>query len=179
MAAVSATLMLAGCGVDVDTAQETESPSETPVVTDSPPSEASPGPTSGAGERPTPENISCDTMLEPMVDATLRATDLTPAPKPWTQFNFEPDGAAIECPWGYEGGSHSEAYFAWAALSDGEAEQFLGLVEENGYTTSEDEDGIWVIPNEGPNGVEGMLITEEWAAFAPTPELIPAIVWTR
>lgn len=177
VAVLSVMVMLSGCGSEVGAAGESASPSEAPPATSPTPSEA--GPTSDTVERPTLEDISCDTMLDPLVDAALRATDLTPAPKPWTQFGFEPSGAAIECPWGYEGGNHSAAYFAWSALSDDEAEQFLKVVEENGYATSEDEAGTWIVPSDDPNGVEGMLITDEWIAFAPTPELIPAIVWAR
>ncbi len=179
VAVLSVMVMLSGCGSEVGAAGESASPSEAPPATSPTPSEASPGPTSDTVERPTLEDISCDTMLDPLVDAALRATDLTPAPKPWTQFGFEPSGAAIECPWGYEGGNHSAAYFAWSAQSDDEAEQFLKVVEENGYATSEDEAGTWIVPSDDPNGVEGMLITDEWIAFAPTPELIPAIVWAR
>lgn len=141
--------------------------------------EPSPVPTAASVDRPTAGNISCDTMLEPLVSRALRATELVPAGRPWTQFGFEPTGAALECPWGYESENHSVTYYAWTALAEGEGAEFVALTQKNGYTATENEQGTWITDSRPapPGGV--ILVTDEWIAMAPTAELIPAIVWTR
>lgn len=159
---------------------EEENATQTPEATAQPTEVPSSEPTNTPVERPTVENIGCDAMLDPLVDRALRATQLIAAGKPWTQFGFEPSGAAIECPWGYAEQPHAVTYYAWAALAEGEAEEFLALTRSNGYTTMQDEQGTWVVSPEGePDTISGILVTNEWIAFAPTRELVSAIVWTR
>ncbi|WP_435749012.1 hypothetical protein [Microbacterium sp. PMB16] len=180
LAAIASAVTLAGCSPTPAPQGESAAPRTPPAATTTPSDEPSPAPTDTSVELPTAENISCETMLDPLVDRALRATQVIPAGKPWTQFGFEPTGAAIECPWGYEGQPHSVTYYAWAALSDGEAEEFLALTAQNGYTTTEDEQGTWVTDDGStPSEVSGILVTDDWVAFAPEAELIPAILWTR
>ena len=171
---------LTACGPLPGSGEEGASATPQPEASDTATEVPSPEPTSTPAARPTAENISCDAMLDPMVDRALRSMQLAPAGKPWTQFGFEPSGAAIECPWGYADQPHAVTYYAWAALGEGEGEKFLALTAENGYTTTEDERGTWVVSPEGdPDTISGILVTDEWIAFAPTKELISAIIWTR
>lgn len=179
VAVVTAVLALTGCGAGQEAGDADASPTATPATTPTDSAAPTPEPTEESAERPTADTISCESMLEPLVDQTLRSFDLLPFEKSWTQFNFQPTGAAIECPWGVEGSVESATHFSWSALAEGEAEQFLALTAENGYTTTEDEQGTWVIsPTTRPEN-SAILVTDEWIAYAPTPELIPAIVWTR
>jgi hypothetical protein len=178
--AMSLALALTACGPLPGADSETASPSPTADVSAPPTETPSAEPTSTPAERPTAETISCDTMLDPLVDRALRSTQLIPVGKAWTQFGFEPSGAAIECPWGYAEQPHSVTYYAWASLSPGEGETFLALTADNGYTTTQDERGTWVVSPEGDaDEISGILVTDEWIALAPTQELISAIVWTR
>ncbi|MCS3444678.1 hypothetical protein [Microbacterium phyllosphaerae] len=176
--AVAAALALSGCAAEPD-AGASPSPSATPAATA--PTTAAPTaePSAPSAERPTVDSISCDSMLDPEVDRQLRTADLIPFDKPWTQFDFTPTGAAIECPWGVEGSMESSKYFAWAALAEGEGAQFLALTAENGYTTTEDERGTWVVSTDPLPGDSAILVTDEWIAYAPTPDDISAILWTR
>ncbi|WDM44668.1 hypothetical protein KV395_16080 [Microbacterium luteolum] len=177
---IATALVLAGCSPAPSTGGESAPPTAESSATPTPSAEPTPEPTDTSVGLPTPESISCDTMLDPLVDRVLRSTQLIPAAKPWTQFGFEPTGAAIECPWGYEGQPHAVTYFAWAALGEGEGETFLALTAENGYGTTETEQGTWVTdPGSTPGELSGILVTDGWVAFAPTAELIPAILWTR
>ncbi|MHC2999562.1 hypothetical protein [Microbacterium sp. HJ5] len=119
-------------------------------------------------------------MLVPVVDEQLRAEGLTPAPKPWTQFGFTPTAAALECPWGTPDSMHSERYYAWAGLNSGEREEFIGLVEQNGYRTEDDAEGTWVLaPEDGSPHADGFLITDAWVVITDTREQIDDIVWAR
>ena len=119
-------------------------------------------------------------MLDPTVDAQLRAEGLTPAPKPWTQFGFNPTAAAVECPWGGADSMHSQRYYAWAALNPGERDTFVGLVEQNGYRTEHTADGTWVLsPGDGSPHADGFLITDEWVVITDTREQVDHIVWGR
>lgn len=178
--ALSAALTLSGCGTIPGPESASASPTAEPDAAVTPTAEPSPEPTPTPETRPTTDNISCDAMLDPLVDQALRSTQLLPYEKPWTQFGFDPGGAAIECPWGYEGQMESVSYYAWSALAEGEAELFLALTDDNGQMATEDERGTWVTPiGASPQTVPAILVTDEWIAYAPTPELISAIIWTR
>lgn len=178
-AAFSAVFFIAACSPAAKPGAEPTA-SAAPTGGASPSSEPSVQPTETPIELPTVDTIGCDTMLEPLFDEALRSVRLQPAPKPWTQFGFEPSLAAIECPWGYEGQMHSTTYYAWTALADGEREQFLDLTAENGYQVEEDTRGTWIVsPAEAQTEEMEILVTEDWIAFAPTRELVSVIVWTH
>lgn len=177
--AVAGALILAGCSATPDADESSPSPTATSEASVSTTPTPSPDPSPTSGVRPTVDTISCESMLDPLVDQKLRSSDLLPFEKPWTQFGFEPTGAAIECPWGVEGSVESATYFAWSALAEGEGEEFLALTAQNGYTTTVDERGTWVMEPAPLPGNSSILVTDEWIAIAPTPEDISAIIWTR
>lgn len=136
-------------------------------------------------ERPTRDNISCDTMLDPAVDARLRAVPLVPYSKDYqtSSFGFVPSGAAISCPWGPPDslGGPADAYYTWSELLPGERETFLALAaEQSGYTTEPTEMGVWVLPNQDGGGPIGdYFVTDDWVAYAQTRDQITDILWTR
>ncbi|MFJ4175797.1 hypothetical protein [Microbacterium sp. NPDC089696] len=175
-ASIVTLLVLVGC------APASES-SSTPVASSPTASPTSPTPelTEPAVDLPTADTISCDSMLDPVVDEELRSRDLLPSPKPWTQFNFEPSGAALECPWGISGSVESAEYFAWSALSEGESDEFISLAEANGYKVTQDERGRWLESDHDvtPPLEPAVLVTDTWIAIANTPELIDAIRWVH
>ena len=101
--ALASALALTGCTTPAPEPTRTPSPSTSPAATPTPTPTPAPTPTVtptlDAAPLPTQETISCDTMLDPAVDAALRAQGYVPAPKRWVQFAFAPTLAAIECPW--------------------------------------------------------------------------------
>ena len=152
-------------------------PTPTPTLTPTPTS----SPTVEAVPFPTVDTITCETMLDPTVDAEMRAKGWAPAAKPFTAFGFTPTGAAIECPWGEAGDAHSQAYYVWAGLAPGEKDTFIALTREHGYVPEPPApEGTWV--NWGTDDgmpTSAILVTDEWVAFADTPEQIRDIVWAR
>ncbi|MFS0734956.1 hypothetical protein ABC304_05940 [Microbacterium sp. 1P10UB] len=162
----------------------TTAPTPTPVPS---PSEPSPTPESTAGTTlPTIDTIDCDAMLDPAVDADLRRQGMSPAPKPWTQFQFTPTEASIECPWGLPGDMAARQYYAWTALAPGERDTVLQLAVDNGYTLTDTAEGTWLTygaedgaAGDGPMELSGMLLTDSWFAIADTPDQVRQIVWTR
>lgn len=120
-------------------------------------------------------------MLEPAVDEKLRASGLLPVSKPWTQFGFTPTSAALECPWGEEESTVTQAYYAWARFEPGQRDVFIDLVRDNEYLLEESERGMWLVapPEAGGRGDPVALITADWVAFADSRDQIDDIVWTR
>lgn len=156
------------------TAPPTATPTPTPTATDTP----------GAVELPTYDNISCDTMLAPEVDARLRAEPLVPYPKPFEQnaYGTSPTGPGIACPWGPPNspGGMAYAYYTWAAFLPGEREAYLASATQHGHTTEPAESGVWVISDDESGGPVGALfVSETWVAYAPSREQIADIVWTH
>ena len=75
---------------------------------------------------------------------------------------------------------HSEVYYAWSELAPGEDETFISLTEDNGFTPEETAEGTWIrwqTDDGSPNSA--ILVTDEWLAFADSPEQIADIVWAR
>ena len=174
-------LGLTSCAVAPASSAPSPSVTSSDGATDASPSPSRPvsTPTQSAA-LPTTDTISCDTMLDPAVDAQLRAEGLTPAPKPWTQFGFTPTAAALECPWGDPDSTQSQKYYAWAAFQPGERDAFVSLVEQNGYRTEDSAEGTWVLPPEdGSPHADGFLITNEWVVITDTRDQIHDIIWAR
>lgn len=176
---------LTACATRSATDGTAPAPQPTPTSSESATS-AQPTPTPSASPAPdaawpTSETISCDAMLSPDIDATLRARGLSPAPKEWTQFGFQATGAALECPWGQPGSTVSDAFYAWARFEPGQADQFIASVLANDYRIEQSERGSWVItpPDLASGGTIAILATPEWVAFAPTRDQIDDIVWAR
>lgn len=186
------TLVLSGCDIGlVDRNPPTPSPapsvtaSSTPTITPTP--SATPTvtaePEAAEPQQPTIENISCDTMLDPAVDARLRAEGLVPAPKYDMTFGVDITGAHIACPWGTPGTLHSQAMYTFTVVTPTERAQYLAAAEENDYVAEHTTDGAWLTwenPYGGPGPDEGaLLVADEWIASAPSREEIADIVWTR
>ena len=180
-------LILAAAGILALTActpqpETTPTPDATPssTATATPTPTPTPTPTADAVDYPTVDTISCETMLDPAVDAQLRAKGYIPAGKQWSQFSHTATLAAIECPWAEPGGTFSEAYYAWAALAPGEAEVFIGQTLESGYVTEEAAEGTWVVWGKDDGmPTPAILVTDEWVAMADTQEQVADIVWAR
>lgn len=179
----AAAIALTGCGggataapTPKPTASATPSPSPTPSTTPS----VAPTPTVAPSLYPTADTISCETMLDPAKDAAMRESGLFPAPKPFTMLNFVPTLPAIECPWGIEGDFHSHAYYTWAQLAPGESAVLLRLGEQNNAMAEVQSDGsTWLSwPDQQIESV-GIMVTDEWAVGAATPEAVNDVVWTR
>ena len=175
---MSLLLALAACAPEpMPTATAIPTTSKTATTTPSP----QPTPTAATGLGPAvPNALSCDNMLDPAVDAELRAEGLLPAPKPFTQFNFTVAGPALECPWGGPDDVHSEAYYVWAAFAPGDRDAFMAVTAEHDYLAEESAEGTWVVyaGDAGPDD-PAILVTEEWIAMAPSREKIGDILLTR
>jgi hypothetical protein len=177
-------IALGGCTAAPDQTPVTREPTASPAAIPAPqPSpETTPTPES---EHPDAGTISCDTMLNPEADSALRAQNLVPYPKDYelASFGFEPQGAAIACPWGPpdSAGGGAWAFYTWAEFLPGERDAYLELAVANGYTTEPSADGIWLVPAEewGGGQSEGTLVTDEWVASADTREQIADIVWAH
>lgn len=170
---------LTACATGASTAPLSPTTSATPVPSAT---VATPTASSTAGiDRPSIQEIDCDSMLDPAIAEGLRAQGLSPAPKSWSQFGFEPTAAALECPWGDAGSTASSVFYAWAALEDGQDEEFITLALENGYLAEQTAQETWITaPPEAAGGGEiATLVTPEWVAFADTRSQIRDIVWTR
>jgi hypothetical protein len=76
-------------------------------------------------------------MLNPAVDADLRARGLVPAPKQDEPFGMDFEGAHISCPWGYEGAMTPEEMYTYTQLTADERVQFLAAAAENGYVAED------------------------------------------
>lgn len=145
---------------------------------------AAPSP-SAESSWPTADTISCDTMLDPAVDASLRADDLVPYEKEFTAFNFVPRGLAIECPWGPpdSAGGAAYAYYTWAELLPGDREALLELAQEGPYTVEETDEGTrLVFEDDGSGNQSEFLVTDRWYASASDTSdgrSIADILWTR
>ena len=180
--AVCGAMLLSGCTTTDASPTPALTTAATPSPTPTPSATATPA---AVVEPPASDNISCDTMLDPAVDARLRAEPLVPYPKEYqrSSFGFVPTGAAISCPWGPPDGlgGPADAYYTWAELLPGDGEIFLALAaEQSGYTTEPAEMGVWVLPNqEGGGPIGDYLVTDKWVAYAQTRDQITDIVWTR
>lgn len=187
---MTAVLALAGC----TTPEAAPSPSpSSPEATRTPPPvtpTATPTPSatqpdaSSGPELPTVENISCDTMLDPAVDARLRAMPLVPYPKEFGSsiFGFTGEGPSISCPWGPPDvqASEASAQYTWVEFRPGERDAFLSLLAQHGYTTEPADRGEWLVgPEEYGIPPMGMLVTETWFASALTRDEVSDIVWTH
>jgi hypothetical protein len=123
-------------------------------------------------------------MLNPAVDADLRARGLVPAPKQDEPFGMDFEGAHISCPWGYEGAMTPEEMYTYTQLTADERVQFLAAAAENGYVAEDDAAGTW-LTWQSPDGSAGpddwgvWLVADEWTVTAPSRDAVRDIVWAR
>lgn len=179
-------VMALGACASEPAATPTSTPTSTPTASSTPTATPSPSATPSTSapaevEWPTPETISCDTMIDATAASALRDQGFESFPKEFTQFGFPYTLAALECPWGLPDDYHPHAYYAWAQFAPGERDAFVALVEENNYTLEETERGAWLVERADQPSVDNVavLVTEEWVAFADSREQIDDIVWTR
>jgi hypothetical protein len=184
--AAFAAVALAGCapqGPDeaLPTPTLSAAPEATPTPTAAqtepelaPPEPAPPEPAVSAAD------ADCDTMLEPHVRDALYERGLFHNAKEFQTFGFFPQGASLDCPWGWEGDTHSEVYYAWAEILPGEYESVLSYIDANGYVLESRDGGHLVVHPVSPSDLEaGIFLAEDWIAIANTPDQVWDIVLTR
>jgi len=171
---VAAALLLSGCSsapeaavtpaptITVTATTEAEVPAPSPEVT-----------------LPAADDLSCDTMLEPLVVDTMEAMNLTSRAKPLGTSIGEVSGPSLSCGWGFDGQMHPIAAYGWGAITAEERDALIAaMVPQGGSTVTTDARGTWEVDIPGPSPLV-FLVADDWVAFAPSVELIDAIVWTR
>lgn len=183
----AAAVILTGCTPDLErTAMPTSRPTDTPVTTPTVTPTATPTPTPSApsGEAaPVPAELTCDTMLDPTVDAELRARGLAPAPKYEVPFLGTVSGAHASCPWSSPGKLEPEVMYSYTALTPAERAEFVAAATASNYVAEETPDGlslVWVAPDGSSSPNEGSwIVADEWVALAPSRDAISDILLTR
>lgn len=128
---------------------------------------------------PTTDDISCETMLDPLVADAMKAMNLSLREKPLGTNIGEVSGPSLFCGWGFDGQMHPIAAYGWGAITAEERDALIAdMVPEGGSIVTTDHRGTWETDIPGPSPLV-YLVADDWVALAPSVELIDAIVWTR
>lgn len=172
---------LASCApVQPSQAAPSASAAATPTEVASPSPSGTPEPAASAPapERPTADNINCDSMLRPDVLASIKGEGLISAPKIDYLFGIEVAGAHLACPWGNDGDMHSTYSYSWTTLTPFERDRLLMAAGKNGYIAEAGDLGTW-LTRDDYNGLPegGFLVGHDYVVVTSSRESVTDIVW--